>query len=713
MGSRFRWGLQLVLKKSLRAKIIAWFFVPTVIILVGVALTNFLAYQQVTEELVIERDEDLARLSAGQLATDMQEFTDLLSTMALPLGISQNQQSILNDASGRLVVFDGGVVVLDNFGVVVAAEPERPELLGQDWSNRSHFSQMVRSPNPVFSNVLADGPQEAEVIVIAVAITGAQGEFLGSVSGMFHVSPRSTSAFYAQIVRLRLGATGSSYLVDGNGRVVYHSDIARIGADFSTQSVVQQALAGQAGATKTQDFEGEEIVAGFSPVPGTPWGLITEESWAELTSGSRGFQRFLSLLLILGVAVPILFVIIGLGRVMRPVDDLIDAAKEVARGNFDQTISARSGDEIEELANEFNLMANQLQESYEHLERRVADRTRELSESEERYRALFEDSRDAIFVSSADGKVVDGNQAALDIFGFTREEAIGSDIGDMYVDPADRGRFREEVSQKGSVRDFEVKLRKRDGTEMYCLLTATRRRAEDGSNLGVQGTVRDITERKQAEEALRDLAILDERNRMAREIHDTLAQGFTGIVLQLEAAEQASEGSPGQVLGHLTQAKGLARESLQEARRSVWNLLPQALEERPLDVALQEEVRRFATEGVEQASFSLSGARYGLAADLQTALLRIYQECLTNIRRHAHATEVRVELSFYLEEVRLSVKDNGSGFDVPDAGGGRKAKRLWPHRYAAACQSFGRSPYSKQPKRRGDPCGGQDTLAVV
>ena len=308
-------------------------------------------------------------------------------------------------------------------------------------------------------------------------------------------------------------------------------------------------------------------------------------------------------------------------------------------------------------------MASTLKESYADLERRVDVRTEELSESEERYRALFEDTRDAIFISSADGKIIDCNQAALDLFGFTVDQAVGSDIGERFVDAVDRERFREEISRSGFVRDFEVKLSKRDGTELHCLLTATRRRAEDGSSLGVQGTVRDITERKQAEETQRELAVLEEQNRMAREIHDTLAQGFTGIVLQLEAAEQASEGSPGQVSGHLTQAKGLARESLQEARRSVWNLLPQALEERPLDAALQEEVRRFATEGVEQASFSSSGAKRGLVSDIQTALLRICQESLTNIKRHAHATEVRVELSFFPEEVCLAVHDNGTGFD--------------------------------------------------
>ena len=671
MGSRFRWGLRLVLMRSLRAKIIAWFFVPTAIILVGVALTNFFAYQQVTEELVIERDQDLSRLSAGRLATEIKQFTDVLSNLAFSLGIWHNQpsiqESILNDARGQLVVFDAGVVVLDNFGVVVAAEPERPELLGENWSNRSHFRQMVRSPNPAFSNVLTDGPQGAEVIVIAVPIAGARGEFLGSVSGMFHLSPRSTNAFYGQIVRLRLGATGSSYLVDGNGRVVYHSDTARIGADFSTQSVVQQVLAGQAGAIRTQDSEGEDIVAGFSPVPGTPWGLITEESWAELTSGGRGFQRFLGLLLILGVVVPILFVIIGLKRVMRPIDDLIRGAKEVARGNFNQTITARSGDEIEELANEFNLMADQLRQSYDQLEQRVEERTRELRESEGRHRTLFEQSRDAMFISAGDGKIVDVNPAALELFGFTRQEALGSDLGDRFVYPADRAMFRQEIVL-GSVRNCEVKLLGKDGVEIDCLLAATRMLDEEGNSIGVQGIIHDITERKRAEEQSKDLAVLEERNRMAREIHDTLAQGFTGVVLQLEAAEQVLEKSPTDVARHLSRAKSVARESLQEARRSVWALLPGALEERSLVAALQEEVSQYAAAGQEKASFRLHGEQRELPIDIQTGLLRICQESLTNIRRHARATEVKIDITFYPNAVSLGVQDNGVGFDLAALG---------------------------------------------
>lgn len=179
---------------------------------------------------------------------------------------------------------------------------------------------------------------------------------------------------------------------------------------------------------------------------------------------------------------------------------------------------------------------------------------------------------------------------------------------------------------------------------------------------------------RQSEERLRELAVLQERNRMAREIHDTLAQGFTGIVIQIEAAEQVMNQSTDQVSEHLSKAKGLARESLQEARRSVWDLLPKALEGRSLETALENEVKRYPTSEDEVVSFSLKGKERRLPENLQAALLRICQESLTNVRRYASASEVDVTLSFSAEAVALRIQDDGVGFDyqrVKNEGEGR------------------------------------------
>jgi PAS domain S-box-containing protein len=421
-----------------------------------------------------------------------------------------------------------------------------------------------------------------------------------------------------------------------------------------------------------------------------------------------------------------------------------------------------------------------------------------IRESEARYRALFEQSKDAIFITR-NGMVVDTNQAALDLFGYTRAEAIGLAAIKVYAEPEDRARFREAMQRNGSVKDFAMHLKRKDGTHIDCLLTATDLLDEAGIPNETQGTIRDITVQKQAEAALRqsedrlrraqqagrigtwdwdvksnqliwdgvepihgleagafdqsfetylkdihpddrgyvqaaiataarsgsdvgveyriiwpdgtchwvlgtgrafqdetgktvrmtgtcqditqrkeaeetqiqqasELAVLGERNRMAREIHDTLAQGFTGIILQLEAAEQALDEDPNRVAEHLARAKGLARESLQEARRTVWDLLPQALEQLALEDALREEVRKFRAEAQIEASFDRWGEHRELSASAQTALLRICQESLNNTKRHAQATQVRVHLAYTGDAVTLDIGDNGRGFDLEQVG---------------------------------------------
>ena len=172
-------------------------------------------------------------------------------------------------------------------------------------------------------------------------------------------------------------------------------------------------------------------------------------------------------------------------------------------------------------------------------------------------------------------------------------------------------------------------------------------------------------------EQQREAAILKERTRMARDIHDTLAQGFTGVIVQMEAAEEALlEEDSEHAIGHVHRARELARESLREARRSVHALRPQALEKAPFADALEAIIKNTAAGTALRTEFRITGKPRELAPLVEENLLHIGQEALTNSLKHAHATKFQAQLSFNPDAVYLELQDNGDGFNVGNANGG-------------------------------------------
>jgi signal transduction histidine kinase len=172
-------------------------------------------------------------------------------------------------------------------------------------------------------------------------------------------------------------------------------------------------------------------------------------------------------------------------------------------------------------------------------------------------------------------------------------------------------------------------------------------------------------------EQSREAAVLQERNRMARDIHDTLAQGFTGIIIQLEAAEDATlRGETTDAANHLRRVSKLAREGLAEARRSVQALRPQALEDRTLPAALARLIQQMTPGSGLRAESGCAGQLRPLAPELEENLLRIGQEALTNTLKHAQADRFKLRLVFGPSEVRLEARDNGRGFDPARANSG-------------------------------------------
>ena len=169
----------------------------------------------------------------------------------------------------------------------------------------------------------------------------------------------------------------------------------------------------------------------------------------------------------------------------------------------------------------------------------------------------------------------------------------------------------------------------------------------------------------------RQAAVEEERNRMAREIHDTLAQGFTGVIVQLEAAEDARHGGLDEAAdGHVARAAELARKSLQEARRSVQALRPRALQDQTLCAALEGMICEMTDGLAIRAEFLVKGEPRPVPADHEDHLLRIGQEVLTNVIRHSGAARFTAELEFCEKGVAFLIKDDGRGFDPKAVKGG-------------------------------------------
>ncbi|MEI2578485.1 PAS domain S-box protein [Scytonema sp. PRP1] len=287
-------------------------------------------------------------------------------------------------------------------------------------------------------------------------------------------------------------------------------------------------------------------------------------------------------------------------------------------------------------------------------DRKQAEEALQVSES--KLRTLIEAIPDPLFVFSAEGRFLEIMVLEPDLLWHPFEEMIGKTMHQLGREEADEflGYIQQVLrTQQILTVEYGAFL---NGREMWFSA-----RIAPISHDQVIWLVRDITAQKQAEEA----SILEERNRMAREIHDTLAQSFTGILAQVGAAKQVLTDDVEATQAHLDLIKELARTGLTEARRSVVALRPQLLEEGSLQSALHRLIAQIRTAAMDTTlHYEIEGAVYSLPTEVESNLLRMGQEALTNAIRHANADEVRVQLVYDRDQFCLRVKDNGQGFGV-------------------------------------------------
>ncbi len=688
--------LGLNVRMGLRAKIIAWFLVPTALILGAVALLAYRTSQQGLAELVMSRNTDRTRLLANQLAASLQAYRMPLARLADGSLVPGAEQAVLEAAwpNGGLSIFDAGVLMLDADGQVIAAAPQRKAVLGARIPLPDASGAPPGPDDLGFSDLIGEPNAGIQVIAVCYPLSDPKGPLQtpsGAIVGLFNatrVAARS-SEFYRTIWQLYNGRRQNAYLVDACGRVIFHPDTFLTGDDFSKLLAVQRALAGEADAVRTRDDAGRDVIAAFAPVPGTTWALVTEEPWDEITAASRSSTRMMLALLALGVIVPVGAVATGVRRVTAPISELTAAAQDIAGGNLGRTIEVRTGDELETLAGRFNAMSSELQASYELLERRVAARTRELAtlnaittvvgqslDLDEVMATALRETIAALDAPAGASFRCDHGELCLVAHEGLPENLVTAAASiplpeDLPLQPSmhavaalPEGELRNALLETGWHSVLSVPLTAHEKMlGVLCLLGDEQRALapEQASLLAAIGrqtgvAVENARLYAQAEVA----AAAAERTRLARDLHDAVSQTLFSASLIADVLPRLYERNPAAARERLEALRRLTRGATAEMRALLWELRPAALEQVGLDELLSQLGR--AVAGRSPVEVQLDVAPVPVPADVKVALYRIAQEALSNVVKHSGAQRVTVAVAADGGTITLSVTDDGRGF---------------------------------------------------
>ena len=289
----------------------------------------------------------------------------------------------------------------------------------------------------------------------------------------------------------------------------------------------------------------------------------------------------------------------------------------------------------------------------------------------EQYRELFEECHDAMAIIARDGTILDANHAASELFAWPHAEFLGMNIISVYANPEDRALYQEQVERDGFVRDFEVVFVTRDRRRLDCLLTTVVRRAPDGSVIGYQGIIFDVTERRRMEKQMHDYqrrlrsltrelsqSAERERARIAAGIHDGVLQLVVAGQLKLKELQGKIE-TEDPLVAHL---RVLFDQMANDLRTMTFDLSPPVLRKLGL------------VPGLEWLGSQIEG-RYGLAVnlategkceildtDLRALAFRCIRELLLNVATHAGTDRAKVSLRREETHLQVTVIDEGRGF---------------------------------------------------
>ncbi len=406
------------------------------------------------------------------------------------------------------------------------------------------------------------------------------------------------------------------------------------------------------------------------------WTLLTAVDDAELLVGFGEYvQSFLLFTLILIVACVLAAWFVA-WSCARPVLSLAAAARKIEKGDLSARATIFSRDDMGQFGKLFNSMAAKLEDSIS-----------KLKESEEKYRRIFENSRDSIFVTDTKCRIIDINRAGKELLGIgdddePRELSLSCCRSTPQTDE-ERPLLEQTMQDSGFVKNFETYLARADGSIRICLMTATARYDESGELIGYEGILRDITEERQQQEAERnfqkklqeEIVMAEERERrhIGQLLHEEMAQNLALVSLKLQESEQhvCDLRPPGGAVPascftrELRTSKMLVKQMIRQIRTMIFDLYPAILDDQGLVAAMQWYGKNFTRRTGINISVYDFAPDLSLTDSQKVYLFRAFKELLHNAWKHAGAGEIVATAKAGNGRLRITVDDEGRGF-VPE-----------------------------------------------
>jgi two-component system sensor histidine kinase DegS len=312
-------------------------------------------------------------------------------------------------------------------------------------------------------------------------------------------------------------------------------------------------------------------------------------------------------------------------------------------------------------------------ELHQQLVNRLAESEKGMSASEQKYRYLFENASDAIWVQDVNGMFLDGNRAFETLSGFTADELKGVHLGRFLTGESlalAREVRRKLISGEKFEQPYEQQFFIKNGWGKTVKM-ATAAVMVGGQIMGFEHVARDITLEKQQQENVESYiqqitrAQEDERKRIARDLHDDVSPGILILIQKLDNLSATQRLKLATVKEKLQELRGQAVEALEALRATAQGLRPRIIDDLGLVAALEWIAEELEKDQPIQIKVEATGIRQALPPETQIVLFRIAQEALNNIRKHAKASLTTIKLENNEKDITMTITDNGQGFEVP------------------------------------------------